>query len=155
MIAYILLGFLLFGLALVLLRGVWSKCAREGFAAATATADALALNVPTSAFVPVGPAPGGVDAATAPSAPAPAMNAAAELLLSDRVPVLPSNVARAQWATMTSERCLAVDAGEALKPVGTFAQRTNNYRRSHPDDCSAPSHELIGTFYAPAEGVGK
>lgn len=155
MLAYLTLGFLLFGLALVLLR-VWSQYVQEGFAASAAAEAAVsdALNVPTSAFVP-SVAPGGIDAATAPAAPAPAMNAAAELLLSDRVPVLSTEQARAQWATMTSEHCLAVDAGEALKPVRSFAQRTNNYRRSHPDDCSAPRHELIGTFYAPADGVGK
>lgn len=143
MLASLALGFLLFGLALVLLR-VWSQYVQEGFAVA-------ALNVPTSAFVP-SIAPGGIEPQ---SMAAPAMNAATELLLSDRVSVLSTEQARTQWGALTSQRCLAVDAGEPLKPVGSFAQRTNNYRRRHPDDCSAPRHELIGTFYAPVDGVGK
>lgn len=58
------------------------------------------------------------------------------------------------WSRMTSEKCLRVDAGEILKPVGNYLQRTNNYKRTHPDDCSAPNHEFIGTFYKPHEGVG-
>jgi hypothetical protein len=144
MLAHILLGFLLFALALVVLR-FWNQYVQEGFAVA-------ALNVPTSAFVP-SIAPGGIEPAHAMAAPA--MNAATELLLSDRVPVLSTEQARAQWGALTSQRCLAVDAGEPLKPVGSFSQRTNNYRRRHPDDCSAPRHELIGTFYAPVDGVGK
>jgi hypothetical protein len=58
------------------------------------------------------------------------------------------------WGTMTSERCYRSDVGEPLKKTRNFLQRTNNYPRSHPDSCSAPNHEFVGTFYKPHEGVG-
>jgi hypothetical protein len=55
---------------------------------------------------------------------------------------------------MTSERCFRSDVGEPLKKTRNFLQRTNNYSRTHPDDCSAPNHEMVGTFYRPHDGVG-
>jgi hypothetical protein len=58
------------------------------------------------------------------------------------------------WSRMTSERCYRSDVGESLKMGGTYLQRTNNYVRSHPDSCSAPNHEFVGTFYKPHEGIG-
>lgn len=62
--------------------------------------------------------------------------------------------AESNWDRMTSERCFRSDVGEALKKTRNYLQRTNNYPRSHPDDCSAPNHEFVGTFYRPHEGVG-
>ena len=143
MLGKLTLGFLLFAAALFLLYA-WNRFVQEGFANALTTA----LNVPPAAFVPAAP-PVGMDAVL-PSSPAPAMNVSAELLLSDRVPVLEA----AERRPMTSEQCLAADAGEPLKQTRNYAQRTNNYIHSHPDDCSAPYKELIGTFYKPAAGVG-
>jgi len=61
--------------------------------------------------------------------------------------------ARARFGGITSQICLAQDASEPLKPVHNYLQRTNNYKRDHPDSCSAPNHELIGTFYLPADAV--
>lgn len=58
------------------------------------------------------------------------------------------------WGRMTSERCFRSDVGEPLKKTRNFLQRTNNYSRTHPDDCSAPNHEMVGTFYRPHDGVG-
>jgi hypothetical protein len=77
-----------------------------------------------------------------------------KLLASDRLQPMAAEEAGAAWGKFTSERCYRSDMGEVLKPTGNFLQRTNNYPRSHPDSCSAPNHEFIGTFYRPHEGVG-
>lgn len=58
------------------------------------------------------------------------------------------------WSRTTSEKCFRMDVGEALKKTRNYLQRTNNYPRSHPDDCSAPNHEFVGTFYRPHDGIG-
>jgi hypothetical protein len=75
-----------------------------------------------------------------------------KLLASDRLK--PMGADDAAWGKFTSEKCYRSDMGEVLKPTRNFLQRTNNYPRSHPDSCSAPNHEFIGTFYQPHEGVG-
>lgn len=62
--------------------------------------------------------------------------------------------AEGNWDRMTSEKCFRSDVGETLKKTRNYLQRTNNYPRSHPDDCSAPNHEFVGTFYRPHDGVG-
>jgi hypothetical protein len=77
-----------------------------------------------------------------------------KLLASDRLVPQTAEEADQNWSKLTSERCYRSDMGEALKPTRNFLQRTNNYQRSHPDSCSAPNHEFIGTFYRPHEGVG-
>ncbi len=77
-----------------------------------------------------------------------------KLLTSDRLIPQSAEEADQNWGKLTSERCYRSDMGEALKPTRNFLQRTNNYQRSHPDSCSAPNHEMIGTFYRPHEGVG-
>jgi hypothetical protein len=63
--------------------------------------------------------------------------------------------ARANWGEMTSEKCYRSDIGESLRKTRNYLQRTNNYQRSHPDSCSAPNHEFVGTFYTPFDGVGR
>ncbi len=77
-----------------------------------------------------------------------------KLLASDRLIPMTAEEADDHWGKITSERCYKTDMGEVLKPTRNFLQRTNNYPRSHPDSCSAPNHEFIGTFYRPHEGVG-
>lgn len=77
-----------------------------------------------------------------------------KLLTSDRLIPLTEEQAVANWSRMTSEKCFRSDMGEQLKPVGNYLQRTNNYKQSHPDSCSAPNHEFVGTFYQPHEGIG-
>jgi hypothetical protein len=77
-----------------------------------------------------------------------------KLLASDRLIPMAAEEADGAWGKLTSERCYRSDMGEVLKPTRNFLQRTNNYPRSHPDSCSAPNHEFIGTFYRPHEGVG-
>lgn len=77
-----------------------------------------------------------------------------KLVVGERLTPFSEPEAVANWDRMTSEKCYRVDMGESLKKVGNYLQRTNNYQRSHPDDCSAPNHEFVGTFYKPHEGVG-
>jgi len=86
--------------------------------------------------------------------PGAAMSLSTEKLLSEFVPVQSDSNADAAWAKIPSQTCLATDQGEQLRPSRSYYQRTNNYKRTHPDDCSAPFHEMLGTFYAPTLGVG-
>ena len=101
---------------------------------------------------PVDMPPSGMDDASRLS-PAAAMSLSSEKLLSDFVAVPTEEEAQAAWSKIPSQTCLASDQGEQLKPSGYY-QRTNNYKRTHPDDCSAPFHEMLGTFYKPTLGVG-
>ena len=87
--------------------------------------------------------------------PAPAFDPVSEKLVAPAIPAMSMSEAEQNWGAMTSERCFRADIGESLKPTRNYLQRTNNYRRSHPDSCSAPNHEFIGTFYTPMEGVGR
>ena len=86
--------------------------------------------------------------------PGAAMSLSTEKLLSEFIPVPSDAEAGAAWSKIPSQTCLASDEGEALKPSRSYYQRTNNYKRTHPDDCSAPFHEMLGTFYKPMLGVG-
>jgi hypothetical protein len=87
--------------------------------------------------------------------PGDAFSKSNEKLLSDFIPTQSENEAQNAWAKIPSQTCLKYDDGEKLKPLANYYQRTNNYMRTHPDDCSAPYHEMIGTFYKPTDGVGK
>jgi len=50
--------------------------------------------------------------------------------------------------SMTSEGCSTDDYWKrGHEMTGNYRQETNNYRRTYPDDCSAPRHELILDFY--------
>ena len=141
MIAAFTLGALLFGLALVA-RYFYSDYSRrraaEGFD-----------NVPSILFVPQ-ITPGGADERSSLSPNGVSDNS--KLLA---VPSMTTREALKNWGKMTSERCYRSDIGESLKLTRNYLQRTNNYQRSHPDSCSAPNHELIGTFYTPFDGVGR
>jgi hypothetical protein len=78
-----------------------------------------------------------------------------ERLLADgTVPAMKNSEALSNWGRKTSENCYRSDIGESLKKTRNFLQRTNNYSRTHPDSCSAPLHEFVGTFYTPTDGVG-
>ena len=84
-----------------------------------------------------------------------AMDVSAEKLIASTTLVpMTTQEASDAWGKMTSEKCFRSDVGEPLKKTRNYLQRTNNYPRSHPDSCSAPNHEFIGTFYRPHEGVG-
>lgn len=77
-----------------------------------------------------------------------------KLIASETLIPFTEEEAVANWSRMTSEKCFKVDMGEKLKPVSSYLQRTNNYQRTHPDSCSAPNHEFVGTFYRPRDGIG-
>lgn len=77
-----------------------------------------------------------------------------KLIASERLRPFSEQEAVNNWSRMTSEKCYKTDMGEQLKKTRNFLQRTNNYQHSHPDSCSAPNHEFVGTFYQPHEGVG-
>ncbi len=49
---------------------------------------------------------------------------------------------------LTSEACATDDYWKrGYELTGNYRQETNNYRRTYPDDCSAPRHEFILDFY--------
>jgi hypothetical protein len=47
-----------------------------------------------------------------------------------------------------------IDVTRQTEIGGQYVQRTNNYRRTYPDNGSAPLSELVGSVYAPKDGVG-
>jgi len=59
---------------------------------------------------------------------------------------------------LTAASCYAQDRAVELQLGGQYAQRTNNYRRDYPDNCSAPRSDFVDAMYrAPAggrDGVG-
>jgi hypothetical protein len=59
-----------------------------------------------------------------------------------------------QLSRLDAASCAAQDRSRELEPVGQYVQRTNNYRRDYPDNCSAPFTELVGSFYNPIDGFG-
>ena len=78
-----------------------------------------------------------------------------KIIASAALPAMSVGEAESNWGKMTSQRCYKTDIGESLKLTRNYLQRTNNYVREHPDDCSAPNHEFLGTFYNPFDGVGR
>lgn len=142
MLVYITLGFAAFAIAIVVMAfyEFYEKQRREAFE-----------NVPHDIFR-AKVTPGGNDEATRMS-PGAAFNG--ERLLADgTVPPMSKAESLTNWGKTTSEACYHEDIGESLKKTRNFLQRTNNYSRTHPDSCSAPLHEFVGTFYTPSNGVG-
>jgi len=141
MVRYLLIGLVLFAIALLYLyTGYLRTKEEEGFA-----------DLPQGSSTIV---PGGSDERSA-FAPGIAFDPSTELLVqSTKLPAMNMEESRSNYGKMTSQLCYTSDRGEPLKQLGNYLQRTNNYVRSHPDDCSAPNHELIGTFYSPFDGVG-
>lgn len=144
MLVYILIGFGAFALILVLLSLFFDYRIRafEGFDSVDPTAFKAKIT------------PGG-NAESSSLHPGGAFDPATEKIVeSAALPAMSTLEAEANWGKMTSEVCYRSDIGESLKPTRNYLQRTNNYQRSHPDDCSAPNHEFVGTFYKPFDGVG-
>jgi hypothetical protein len=143
MIAALIIGAALLVIAFAIVRKL-----REGFE------NYAPLNVSPELFT-ARVVPSGYDEDSALS-PGAAMSPVTEkIVASAALPAMSVAEAESNWGAMTSQRCYKTDIGEALKPVRNFLQRTNNYARTHPDDCSAPNHEFIGTFYNPFDGVGR
>jgi len=55
---------------------------------------------------------------------------------------------------MSAMDCAGYDKSRELELDGQYIQRTNNYRRDYPDNCSAPLSELAGSIYKPRDGIG-
>jgi len=52
--------------------------------------------------------------------------------------------------------CAATDSTRQTELGGQYVQRTNNYRREYPDNCSAPLSDFVGGVYQPKKGgVGR
>ena len=49
--------------------------------------------------------------------------------------------------------CAAADASRQTELGGQYIQRTNNYRRDYPDDCSSLLSDFVGGFYKPKAGA--
>ena len=45
--------------------------------------------------------------------------------------------------------CALADSSRQLEEGGQYIQRTNNYRREYPDNCSSTQTEFVGGFYKP------
>lgn len=54
-----------------------------------------------------------------------------------------------QLSSVTANNCYCADESVKLELMGDnkFKQMTNNYKRGAPDSCTAPRHELVGSFY--------
>lgn len=146
MIAYIALGFVVFAAVLflfVMYSGYLKK--RELDLEAFQNESQVSLDAPTVS-------PGAMDDRSGLSPEA--VNAPGRLIESAGLPGMSQIESLTNWGKMTSERCFRADIGESLKKTRNYLQRTNNYQRSHPDSCSAPYHEFVGTFYKPEDGVG-
>jgi hypothetical protein len=50
-------------------------------------------------------------------------------------------------STLTAGECYKLDSSVDAEILGNYHQKTNNYKRGTPDSCSAPRHELVGSFY--------
>lgn len=48
----------------------------------------------------------------------------------------------------------AEDQSRQLELGGQYIQRTNNYRRTYPDNWTGPWSELVGAVYAPRGALG-
>ena len=142
MLTYIALGIVIYGIVLVLYvfyNDYLSLNRNEGF-----------TDVPQDVFKET-IIPGGNEESTRLS---PGFTSSELLAESVKLPAMDQEQARANWGKMTSETCYHSDKSEVLKKTRNFLQRTNNYIHTHPDSCSAPNHEFIGTFYKPFDGVG-
>lgn len=136
---------IVFAAILMLFVVLYFKQRTEGF---------IDLNVSPSLFVPE-KTPGGNEERSSLSPGGADDPNTEKLVRSAELPAMAAAAAEANWGKMTSEVCYRSDIGESLKKTRNYLQRTNNYRHMHPDDCSAPNHELIGTFYTPFDGVGR
>ena len=56
---------------------------------------------------------------------------------------------------LTAGGCAAADATRQMELGGQYVQRTNNYRREYPDNCSSPLSEFVDGFYQPKNSVGQ
>jgi hypothetical protein len=51
--------------------------------------------------------------------------------------------------SMSAKSCMDEDKARQSEVGGQYVQRTNNYRRDYPDNCSASRSEFVGSVYEP------
>jgi len=61
---------------------------------------------------------------------------------------------KAGLSGLSASACDAQDRAREMELGGQYAQRTNNYQRDYPDNCSAPITEFVDSIYEPRDGVG-
>lgn len=66
-------------------------------------------------------------------------------LLDDVLPDAPID----QIGCLTAGCCNATDFEARTNLTGNYLQRTNNYKRGYPDNCTGPLHEFTLRFYKP------
>jgi hypothetical protein len=65
--------------------------------------------------------------------------------LLEQLPAAP----RGSISCLKASCCAETDFEWRTNQTGNFLQRTNNYKREFPDNCSGPLHELTLAFYKP------
>lgn len=100
--------------------------------AATALGDEEEAFVSGSSSTPMGPAPASLNEPRAPYH-----------LLSDVIP----NAPRDTIGCLRAGCCNETDFEARTNQTGNYLQRTNNYKRAYPDNCTAPLHEFTMSFY--------
>lgn len=53
-----------------------------------------------------------------------------------------------------ADACASQDRAREMEMGGQYVQRTNNYKRDYPDNCSAAITEFVDSIYEPRDGVG-
>jgi hypothetical protein len=48
---------------------------------------------------------------------------------------------------LTAERCYSMNFATRFEKTNNYLQRTNNYKRGTPDNCTAPLSDLVDSFY--------
>jgi len=61
---------------------------------------------------------------------------------------------RSGLSGLGADACAAQDRAREMEMGGQYAQRTNNYKRDYPDNCSAAITEFVDSIYEPRDGVG-
>jgi len=56
--------------------------------------------------------------------------------------------------SLSAASCASLDQSRELERNGQYVQRTNNYHRQYPDNCSAPFTEFVGSVYKERSDVG-
>lgn len=64
-------------------------------------------------------------------------------LLQDVLPNAPSG----NVSCLKASCCSETDFEQRTNLTGNYLQRTNNYKRAFPDNCSTPLHEFVLSFY--------
>ena len=48
---------------------------------------------------------------------------------------------------LTAQGCYSINFSTRFEKTKNYIQRTNNYKRAAPDNCSAPLSDLVDSFY--------